>query len=200
MIHPHTEIRKINDLMGYGVFATKFIPKGTIVYVKDLLEIEVFPEQYFQFDEPYKSIVDKYSYIDQRGVRIISWDIAKYVNHRCDCNTISTGYGFEIAIRDIQPDEEVTDEYGLFNIETDMLVECNCLNCRKIVTARDIDLFAEQWDQLIISAMPHILLVDQPLWQLLEDQTQQNLFEFVSSGKGYISVTHLKYTPALCLV
>lgn len=43
MIHPKTELRYINDTVGYGVFATDRIPKGTIVYVKDSLEITVSP-------------------------------------------------------------------------------------------------------------------------------------------------------------
>ena len=28
MIHPDTELRYINEVFGYGVFATSFIPKG----------------------------------------------------------------------------------------------------------------------------------------------------------------------------
>jgi hypothetical protein len=35
MIHPWTELRFINDSIGYGVFATQFIPKGTIVWALD---------------------------------------------------------------------------------------------------------------------------------------------------------------------
>ncbi|MHC5084588.1 MAG: SET domain-containing protein, partial [Planctomycetota bacterium] len=34
MIHPDTELRKVNETIGYGVFATRHIPKGTILYVK----------------------------------------------------------------------------------------------------------------------------------------------------------------------
>ena len=116
MIHPDTELRKVNDTIGYGVFAKCDIPKGTIVYVKDPLEIEVEPERFEELDPTYQSIVNWFSYIDERGVRIISWDIAKYVNHSCDANSISTGYGFEIATRDIAAGEEITDEYGIFNL------------------------------------------------------------------------------------
>ena len=43
MIHPNTELRFINPVVGYGVFATDFIPEGTITYVKDSLELEVSP-------------------------------------------------------------------------------------------------------------------------------------------------------------
>ncbi|MCR9286287.1 hypothetical protein OAF63_02020 [Saprospiraceae bacterium] len=39
MIDPNIRIQYINDDIGYGVFATRMIPKGSAVYVKDSLEI-----------------------------------------------------------------------------------------------------------------------------------------------------------------
>ena len=39
MIHPHTEPRHTGTDVGLGVFATALIPRGTIVYVMDSLEI-----------------------------------------------------------------------------------------------------------------------------------------------------------------
>jgi uncharacterized protein len=116
MIHPNSRIQFISDNVGCGVFATAFIPKGTIVYVKDFMELTITPEQYEKLPHVLQEKVEKYSYIENQGNRIVSWDHGKYVNHCCDCNTISTGYGFEIAIRDIHPGEEITDEYGLFNV------------------------------------------------------------------------------------
>jgi hypothetical protein len=38
MIHPDTELRFINEKIGHGVVATKFIPKGTITWVLDKLD------------------------------------------------------------------------------------------------------------------------------------------------------------------
>lgn len=35
MIHPDTELRFINPEIGYGVFATQFIPRGTITWVRE---------------------------------------------------------------------------------------------------------------------------------------------------------------------
>lgn len=40
MIHPHTELKHINNEVGYGVVATKFIPAGTITWVLDKLDQE----------------------------------------------------------------------------------------------------------------------------------------------------------------
>lgn len=94
MIHPNTTIKLISETVGYGVFATAHIPEVTIVYVKDSLEQVVTPAAYLNQSKEMKDVIDKYSYMDQNGDRIISWDFAKHVNHCCNCNTISTGYGF----------------------------------------------------------------------------------------------------------
>lgn len=139
MIHPKTELRFINDHVGYGVFAIDDIPEGTIVYVKDSLELVVTPTDYLLHSEEMKGVIEKYSYIDQHGNRIISWDFAKYVNHCCNCNTISTGYGFEMAIRDIKNGEQITDEYGIFNLTYPMEVSCGFENCRKVIKPDDLD-------------------------------------------------------------
>ena len=71
MIHPNTELKLINEHIGYGVFATADIPEGTIVYVKDSLELIVSPTDYLMHSEEMKDVIEKYSYIDEKGNRII---------------------------------------------------------------------------------------------------------------------------------
>jgi hypothetical protein len=39
LIHPDSELRFINPVMGYGLFATKTIPKGTVTWVGDPLDL-----------------------------------------------------------------------------------------------------------------------------------------------------------------
>ncbi|MCB9282749.1 MAG: SET domain-containing protein [Lewinellaceae bacterium] len=197
MIHPHTCIRYIDDVIGYGVFATQFLPKGTIVYVKDELEIDLSNDQYQHLPPAFRETVDKYSYIDEKGHRIVSWDFAKYVNHCCNCNTMSTGYGFEIAIRDIQPDEEITDEYGMFNMETEMFVNCRYENCRGRIMASDIDTYHAQWDEKVFGALLQAGRVEQQLWPILNAETQEALTRFQHDPTQYISVRQLKWEAAL---
>lgn len=196
MIHPHTELRFANKKTGYGVFATAPIPKGTILYVKDYLDIEISEEEFSQLKDNYKKIVEKYSYIDERGIRIVSWDHAKYVNHKCDCNSMSTGYGFEIALRDIAEGEEITDEYGLFNIPLPVPVNCGCNNCRKTIFSTDIYRFHDEWDSLIISALHHVRKVEQPLWHLIDRKTKKSLEGYLSGREAYRSAINLKYLPS----
>ena len=192
MIHPHTRLQFINEEMGYGVFATHFLPRGTITYVKDSLEMEITPEDFEGYVPEMQEVIEKYSYIDEKGVRIVSWDFAKYVNHCCNCNTMSTGYGFEIAIRDIQPGEEVTDEYGLFNLQWGMQLYCSQPGCRGCVSAEDFPVWGESWDEKAKNSLASLRLVDQPLLPLVDRETRTALEAYLD-GKGiYRSVFSLQ--------
>jgi len=192
MIHPDTELRRVNETIGYGVFATRPIPKGTILYVKDPLEIEVTPEQFEQMDSQYQSVVNWFSYIDERGYRIVSWDIAKYVNHRCDANSISTGYGFEIATRDIAAGEEITDEYGIFNLPCPMQCCCGSRNCRGLISGNDWDVFGHVWDKRAKDALRCLSQVAQPLMKFLDTEVYHDLMQYLNSRRNYRSLMGLR--------
>lgn len=191
MIHPDTELRFVNHIIGRGVFATRFIPKGTLTYVQDRLEILIPPGDPRLNDPAYKDLIETYSFIDGNGVRIISWDNAKYVNHCCRCNTMSTGYGFEIAIRDIEAEEEITDEYGMFNFSYKMELSCENTPCRKVISGSDILTYYEEWDRKVTAALQEYLNVDQPLAPWLDPAVQNDLIEYLKTGKNYRSVKKL---------
>lgn len=197
MIHPNTELRFINDQVGYGVFATSTIAEGTIVYVKDSLELSVSPTDYLMHSEEMKEVIEKYSYIDEKGNRIISWDFAKYVNHCCNCNSISTGYGFEIAIREIKKGEQITDEYGIFNLVKPMTLVCGEQNCRKEIKPSDFDDYHQEWDQKIKQSIMKIFDVEQPLMPFIDKNTRGELDELFRSPKRYKSVYALKFIEKL---
>jgi len=188
MIHPSTELRFIGPEVGYGVFATEFIPRGTITYVEDELEVRITETQFLSFAPPIRAVLDKYSYIDANGVRIMSWDFAKYVNHSCGFNSISTGYGFEIAVRDIHPGEELTDEYGIFNLEYPMDCYCGSPNCRHKVNPADFDTYYKDWDRMIQSALVEVRNVAQPLWSLLDPELEGMVDAFLRNHDDYRSV------------
>lgn len=193
MIHPHTELRLINTTVGYGVFATQFIPKGTITYVKDSLEIEISPTQFMQHQKEMQTVIEKYSYIDERGFRILSWDFGKYVNHCCQCNTMSTGYGFEVAIKDIQAGEQITDEYGVFNLTEEMNLECGNVNCRKKISPNDFDTYYKNWDEKIQLALPKLHQVNQPLMPFIDSETIEKLDTYFQNAANYKSIYALKF-------
>lgn len=198
MIHPSTEVRFVDDMIGLGVFATARLPKGTITYVWDPLEIEILPDDPRLQDPTFAPIIERYSYIDPHGVRIVSWDHAKYVNHCCHANTMSTAYGFEIAVRDIEAGEHVTDEYGMFNLPETMELRCSAGPCRRKVEAGDLDRFCERWDAQIKAALKQVVQVEQPLWPLVDTATATAVEHFARWGKGYRSVRELDAFNAAC--
>ncbi|WP_415035703.1 SET domain-containing protein [Flavobacterium sp.] len=117
MIHPDTEIRFISEQVGYGVVATKLIPKGTITWVQDELDRVYTPEEVQQLSPLMRDYLETYCFTNNRGEKVLCWDYAKYVNHSFVPSCFSTAYDFEIAIRDIQPGEQLTDDYGYLNLE-----------------------------------------------------------------------------------
>ncbi|MDH5656600.1 MAG: SET domain-containing protein [Spirochaetia bacterium] len=191
MIHPDTRLDFLGDSMGHGVVAKQFIPAGTIVYAKDKLEIEMDSAHPLFYDRGYREIIDKYSYIEPSGMYVISWDLAKYVNHSCSSNTLSTGYGFEIAVRDILPGEEITDDYGMLNIEHELSCSCGSDNCRGYVKPNDLEFLSEEWDERVKNALKNFNEVHQPLKHLVTIETLLELESFFLRKENYKSVSSL---------
>src|SRR5262245_44992186 len=117
MMHPSTELRFVDDQIGYGVFATRPIPRGTITWTRDELDRRFTRQDIDAMSPLYRAILDKYTFVDARGEHVLCWDIARFVNHSCDATCLAPGYEFEIAVRDIAAGEELTDDYGSLNIE-----------------------------------------------------------------------------------
>jgi len=191
MIHPKTQLKEVSPEIGLGVFASQDIPCGTIVYVKDPLEIIIDEKQFQQLPQTLKEKADIYSYIESSGSRVLSWDSAKFVNHNCNANTLSTGYGFEIAVRDIAAGEEVTDDYGMFNVPHDMPLYCKCENCRGVLRAHDFLKLVPFWDKKVKNALSYLNKVEQPLIDLVQKETMASLMSYIESGQDYLSVEEL---------
>ena len=194
MIHPHTTLKYISPERGYGVVATQFIPKGTITYVVDPLEIFILPDNPLLEHPALGPIIAKFATVEADGRRMISWDIAKHVNHCCHPNSLSTGFGFEIAIRDIHQGEEITDEYGVFNYSPGMPLVCHQTDCRQCLRADDLARFYPQWDEQAKEAMALIGQRLQPLVPFMDTETYQMLCHYLETGEGFKSVSI--YLPA----
>lgn len=192
MMHPHASLKWIDDKIGYGVFATHFIPKGTFIYVQDPLDIVIPPNDARLRDPKVIPWISKYSYLDSRGNNIICWDLGKYMNHCCQPNTLSTGYGLEIAIKDIQPGEEITDDYAIFSDVDGMEMVCQKKNCRLLMDRDVFDSQVEQWDRLIQEALQASQNVMQPLRELFDEMTLSRLKAFYHNPVQYISVSQVK--------
>lgn len=181
MLHPATEVRFVSAEIGSGVFATSLIPKGTITWVLDKFD-RVYPEAEVRQMEPvYQEILEKYCFRDRDGSWVFCWDNTRYINHSFNSNCVATPYGCEIAVRDIQPGEQITNDYGFFNIiePFDMYPEPGSVRTR--VMPNDLLTCAEMWDGLLAMAYPCFLDVPQPLLRVLPENQRQAL-EAVSRG------------------
>jgi hypothetical protein len=168
MMHPHTELRFINATIGHGVVATRFIPRGTVTWVRDPLDQTFTRDQLGALHPSYRATMDKYTFVDALGHHVLCWDLARYMNHSCAPTCLSAGYDFEVAVRDVLPGEELTDDYGTLNLTEPFACACGVAGCRGTITGDDFDRRGDGWDAQVRDAFSDLRRIEQPLWPLVE--------------------------------
>lgn len=186
-MHPKTELKLISKEIGYGVVAKEFIPAGTITWVLDDLDREFTPAQYEKMKPFYKEILDTYCFRNNKGYLVLCWDYGRYVNHSFKSNCLSTAYDFEIAIRDIQPGEELTDDYGYLNI-SQPFTGVDEGTRRKTVYPDDLLKHYKIWDEILLKNFPKITKVEQPLKSLLSRELWDEVVEISGGNKEMASI------------
>ena len=106
-----------SPVQGIGVFAKRFIPKGTTIWQLDqrfdrLIETEL----YESMTGPVKDYLDRYAYPRRSDPRYIVFeaDDARYMNHADDPNCDFAHGDVAYALKDIAPGEEMTCDYNVF--------------------------------------------------------------------------------------
>jgi len=193
MIHPITELKFISNEIGYGVVAREFIPKGTITWALDKLDREFTPTEIQSLDSIYQDILDFYTFRNNNGNFVLCWDNGRYVNHSFNSNCLSTAYDFEIAIRDIPPGEQLTDDYGYLNIPAPFRGIDEGTK-RKVVYPNDLVKYHKVWDKKIEKAFPLIIKVNQPLRKLIPEETWKEIEVIAEGKKQMMSILHNFYT------
>lgn len=191
MIHPHTELKFISKEIGYGVVATELIPAGTITWVLDKLDREFTPLEFYNMDPIYQDILDIYTFRNNKGNLVLCWDNGRYVNHSFNSNCLTTAYDFEIAIRDIQPGEQITDDYGYLNINKPFRALDEGTK-RKVVYPDDLKKYYKIWDKKLSKVFPKIPALQQPLRTLVSDELWELISE-ISEGKREMDTILLNY-------
>jgi hypothetical protein len=166
MIHPKTELKFISNEIGYGVVATEFIPAGTITWVLDKLDREFSPLEFQSFESIYQEILDTYTFRNNNGNYVLCWDNGRYVNHSFNSNCLTTAYDFEIAVKDILPGEQLTDDYGYLNVSRPFR-GVNEGTKRKIVYPDDLLKYYKVWDKKLLKVFHQIPALQQPLQELI---------------------------------
>lgn len=187
MIHPKTELKFISNEIGYGVVATEFIPAGTITWALDDLDREFTPSKLKKMNPLYQNILDTYCYRNNKGNYVLCWDYGRYVNHSFKSNCISTAYDFEIAIRDIQPGEELTDDYGYLNV-SEPFTGIDEGTRRKTVYPDDLLNHYQTWDKQLIKNFPNIIKVEQPLKSLITPKLWNDITSIAEGKKDMDSI------------
>lgn len=193
MIHPYTELQFISEKIGYGVVATKFIPKGTITWALDKLDRTFTPEQIRIMDPLYQKVLDTYTYRNPQGNYILCWDNARFINHSSKSNCVTTAYEFEIAVRDISPGEQLTDDYGYLNLDEPFEVVPEEGTDRTIIYPDDLIRYYHVWDEGLLDAFPRLMLVDQPLLHILDLEIREKAIRIASGREKMNSILSCYY-------
>jgi hypothetical protein len=175
MIHPHTALRWVNDTIGYGVIVTRPIPRGTIVWVRDPLDQPYTHETAARLPPLSRQMLHHYSYVNRHGEMLLCWDHARYVNHSCRASCITAGWELELAVRDLEPGDDLTDDYGTFSIDEAFTCACGTPNCRGTIYPDDVLRYGDEWDRTFRETFAHLRRVDQPLWSLVAEKDEVEL-------------------------
>jgi hypothetical protein len=194
MIHPATELRFISDEKGYGLVATERIPKGTITWVRDPLDREFTPAEMDELPESVRDNLLTYCFRNNAGSFVLCWDSARFMNHSFRPNCLATAYNLELAVRDIHPGEELTNDYGHFNILEPFRAGDEKTR-RKHVYPDDLLNYHPVWDRRLASVFRHVGVVSQPLRSLLPSGIWETCERIAQGKQPMESILSLYFSP-----
>lgn len=195
MIHPHTELRKIDTAVGFGVFATKPIPRGTITWVLDRLDMVLQADEVTRMPAAYLPILDRYTFRDHAGNYVLCWDFGRYMNHSCEPTTTCVGEICDVALRDIQPGEQLTCEYALLNNADEMTCRCGAPHCRGKIARSDLPAVAKVLDEATRVIVPELKLRPQPLLEFMLPGQRARLDAILSGREPVPSCLENRLAP-----
>lgn len=173
MIAKLFEIRKTKN-KGKGLFAKRFIPKGTIVCFECDKCKKRTEEDFKNLPKKERAWVLNHEYKDKTGLFSDVCDkTILFLNHSCNANILFCDMGFDIVVKDIKKGEEATYDYRVLYDNLNMPCHCGEVNCCKIVTCEhpipnDLEQF---WLEKIHSALKIVNTVEQPLKEALRKKS-----------------------------
>jgi len=120
----------------YGCYTTRPIRKGTLVveYIGERLTAA-------QAEDLYDDAPHTYLFALDGGKNIVDgFGVAAFINHSCapNCETDQIrGKIWVIAARDIEPGEELTYDYNLYDGDDDAPCTCGAPRCRGSLYSRE---------------------------------------------------------------
>ena len=136
-ISPKAAIKE-SGIHGRGLFAVESIPQGEVVCVKggyifDGRQLAAMPDWFraaeIQIDRDL--FIGPVSEQEREGSMVFS-------NHSCDPNIGVQGQIVFVAMRNIEPGEELTHDWATTDDgDYEMSCECGAAECRKVITGKD---------------------------------------------------------------
>ncbi len=166
MIHPETELFWRADIEGYGVRATARIPAGTLLWVRDPLDVVLARKQVGALCSPLREEVERLGYVDRSGRTIVCWDAGRFVNHCCRPSMRSVGEDAMIAIVDVAVGDELTCDYAECNLSVSLACRCGDPDCRSSISSDILigdAVHVAEWDRVVKQAVQKASQVEQPL-------------------------------------
>lgn len=170
MIHPSTQLRYIDSQFDYGLFAVGSIPRGTIVWARDSFDQSFTSLQLESVAKPQRRMLEKYAFAQADGSLLLCWDARRFLNHSCVPNVLMTRYGFEIAVNDIHPGDQITCDYAALSLKRPFSCHCGTPECRGVIHPEDALLCSGVWSNAIAAALQSITAMEQPLWHLIDGE------------------------------
>jgi len=136
---PKTEVRNSSKIEGKGLFAREIIKKGEIIAIKGG---HIFDsKEYGNLDDKprhYCHQIEDNFFLGPRSKEDIE-ENAIYINHSCEPNVGFDGQITYVALRDIQPGEELCHDYAMCFTRRNIEFKCNCgsKKCRRLITDND---------------------------------------------------------------
>lgn len=156
-MHPDTRLNFVDANVGLGVFTTVHLPAGTIIWARDPWDRIIRPED---ITEDRRRVIETYSYLEADGSRLLIWDHGRFVNHHCSANCVGIDAGFDLVVRDIEPGEEITNDYGVLGEMPPFDCDCGSPECRRRVGLARIEPVVEA---RFMAALARVDSVPQPL-------------------------------------
>ena len=156
---------------GMGLFAKRFIPKGTMV-TGECDKYMVIPSEHFsRLTRQEQESMLHFCVTGKDGSVLVLTDEGRFMNHSCNANILETGFGFDIVVKDITEGEELTADYRQFydHLYGKAPLACTCSEKPHIVVFSD-KLQASMrgiWNSKIMEALLLVDKVPQPLSRIV---------------------------------
>lgn len=108
-----------SSIHGIGLFTPFFLPADSIIWKFDEeIDWRLTPEEMAAFPESLQEQLRAWCFEERDGRFVLCGDNAKFMNHSFSPNCWDDHGPLTRTVRDIQPDEELTCDYRLFDAES----------------------------------------------------------------------------------